>query len=848
MIRSYLRYLTIVVFFAWIALCSMRVWAATEGENAAQSSKAAGGGDSDYDQFLYLRHNETNGVALTDSLVLAKVTPKGFEQRDIFTKSNLHIAWNPLCVCDGVLYAVKLGDLIAINLSSGETELIASYFSSYAFESNTLFMFSHVEGDKTALRVFDFAKRCCREVSDIGLDFMTSYERPIHLSPDMKRLAAFTNVGDGQGRIVMGGDGPSKLRLIDPRDGRSSVVGPELFSLTYMTGGGDHNFGPPFIWLDPQTILLVHKLPGLMDSDLMAATLDVTTGNLTDLVPLPRKQWNYHEPYFMPLGKDSVPRIILGELGQYRIDVKQKQIAEDNFVGGDYRYTRGRKPERFHCGQSLLAEGDSMGNVSVSPDGCRAVWWIQKRTPVELSYHDTREGKVREVARGWLPTTWVSVEPSEGKSTIFWVSAKDMAPAAPTEPPQGWRRWTTGPYPKQPSSQTVEDKRPKVSDLFTLRISTDKKVYKLHAPIEITLALTNKAGRDVSFPRPKNFFPFLRATMKSNRISGNLMAFERNEAFFASDPVVVKAGETVRVSATVETEAIGDHKVEASIRSSEWQGELNAEPLTFVVEHSPEDAQLFKVKFVRLITICRAEFERDPMTCDYGRLLDLGPEMIPLLVAELNASDNPAYRQRMGYAMQRLATADALPYFEKLLRGDINFDGEMVLDSLQGMVQRKVGVEGALSLLFLALKHSNVEVRREAADRLRHINDPNVKDAMENAVEDEDDQTAMRAARYLAAYEGLDLAAWLSVAADKPTHAHYLAGRSIVKELEETWNINKGELPGTSWEEIAKSPEAAELFRRTLLSWQAWAKENQRTSEHFFDEDRKEWKTGKTGL
>jgi hypothetical protein len=197
--------------------------------------------------------------------------------------------------------------------------------------------------------------------------------------------------------------------------------------------------------------------------------------------------------------------------------------------------------------------------------------------------------------------------------------------------------------------------------------------------------------------------------------------------------------------------------------------------------------------------------------------------------------------------MQRMATADALPYFEKLLRGDMNSDRDMVLTSLQGMIQRKVGVEGAISLLIMALKHQNVAVRREAAIRLRRINNPNVKDAMELAVEDNDDQTATMAARYLAAYEKIDLAAWLSAAADKPTRSHYLAAQSIIKELEQTWKINKGDLPGTSWEEVAKSPEAVESFRRTLLAWQSWAKENQRSSEHFFDEDRKEWNMGMPG-
>jgi hypothetical protein len=847
MICSRLRYSAAVALYALTVLCPIRVCAATEGENAEQSGGAAVSGSGNYDQFLYLRHNNTNGTSYTDSLVLAKATAKGFEQRDVLTLSGLHINWKPLCVRNGVLYAMNNSALIAVDLSAGKAENILSNYGAFTSEANMLYMLVNGEGEKSVLRLFDFAKRCCRDAATVDLGSITWHNRPIRVSPDSNKLATFAYANDVKGAaVILANVGASKLQLIDLRTGKINTIGPEVYSLTYSTGGGFYDYGPPFLWIDQRTILLVCKGPNLQDADLKAATLDVETGITTDIVNLPRRTWQFHEPYFSPPGKDGAARIVMGELGQYRIDVKQKQIVEDNSVGGDFLYTRGRKPERLHHGQSLLAEGDKISDLSLSPDGLRAVWWMGRNPSATMSYYDAREGKVREVTRAWFPILSSSSELPDGRNTIFWVSAKDMAPTAPADTPQGWRPWTTGPYPKPPS-QTVEDKRPKVTDLFTLRVSTDKKVYKLHNPIEIALELTNKTGRDVSFHRPKNMFPFFRVTMRSNRLNGTLTAFERNEELFSSDPVVVKAGETLRVSATAETEAVGDHKIEASMRSDEWQGELNAEPLTCVVEHSPEDASLFKVKFLRLITLCRAEFEKDPMTCDYGRLLILGPEMIPLLVAELDASDNPAYRQRMGYAMQRMATADALPYLEKLLRGDMNSDREMVIVSLQGMIQRKVGVEGALSLLIMASKHQNASVRRDAVDRLRRIDDPNVKDAMEIAVEDKDDQIAMMAARYLAAYARIDLAAWLSAAAEKPTHAQYLAGQSIVKELERTWKINEGQLPTASWEETIISPEAADSFRRTLLLWQSWAKENQRSSEHFFDDDRKEWKIGIPG-
>jgi len=226
------------------------------------------------------------------------------------------------------------------------------------------------------------------------------------------------------------------------------------------------------------------------------------------------------------------------------------------------------------------------------------------------------------------------------------------------------------------------------------------------------------------------------------------------------------------------------------------------------------------------------------MTCDYARMFGLGPDGVPLLVAELEASTDVKFRQRMGYALAQMATADALPYFEKLLQGDMIADQRMVLDGLLEMVRRNRAADRAQAVLISALKHRSEEVRKGAAERLREIHDPQVKAAMEDALEGPAGPTA---ARYLAAYEGLDLADWLAATADKPTPARYLAARSIVAELDRTWETSKGQLPAVSWEQAAKEPAALEQFRQTMRAWQSWARENPRHSAHFFDADRERW-------
>ena len=222
--------------------------------------------------------------------------------------------------------------------------------------------------------------------------------------------------------------------------------------------------------------------------------------------------------------------------------------------------------------------------------------------------------------------------------------------------------------------------------------------------------------------------------------------------------------------------------------------------------------------------------------------MDLGPEAVPLLAATIESSDNPRFRQRLGYALARMATADALPLFKKLLAGPMKHDQEMVLEGLFTMVQQGRSAEQALDLL--AGGADGTPAARSAAVRpaqLRQIHDARVAAAFERAVEDSDAATATIAARYLAAYEGRPWPTGWPRAVQQPTAARYLAARSIVPQLEKTWGISHGPLPAAAWKEASADPAAMEQFRKVLRAWETWARQNPRSSEHFFDEDRKPW-------
>ena len=72
-----------------------------------------------------------------------------------------------------------------------------------------------------------------------------------------------------------------------------AAIGPTLQSMTHITGGGWANDGPPFVWLDSKSILLVHDAAAKVVKEVIVertptvAILDLDAGKLTDVATLP---------------------------------------------------------------------------------------------------------------------------------------------------------------------------------------------------------------------------------------------------------------------------------------------------------------------------------------------------------------------------------------------------------------------------------------------------------------------------------------------------------------------------------------------------------------------------------
>ncbi len=85
-----------------------------------------------------------------------------------------------------------------------------------------------------------------------------------------------------------------------------------------------------------------------------------------------------------------------------------------------------------------------------------------------------------------------------------------------------------------------------------------------------------------------------------------------------------------------------------------------------------------------------------------------------------------------------------------------------------------------------------------------------------------------------------DLADWLARAAERLTHARYLAARSIIADLESTWHTDMGELPVAPWRGVVGTV-LLEPFRKVIRAWEGWARANPQFSARFFDDDRQHW-------
>jgi hypothetical protein len=419
---------------------------------------------SRFDRFIYLRHNEVNGAALTDSLILVSLTNGGFEARPVYSQKNLFISWTPLCVRGGKLYAVKLDKLISIDLVTRNAEQMEGNLESFTFEGGRLYaMVSQPSGEDWWLRVYDFDTRSYRNIATtkpvrIQLSGGNPAQPP-RLSPEKKWLAYFSPCCWSNNFVLK-----FQLQLVSVDSGAARTCGDSLPAREWGTGAGSVSVGPPFTWLTPKIILVVRddskqlysemgmrRSPsgfGTLDGsavEMSLAALDIDSGRMTNLMRLPTFQPGIGEPWFPPADEHGAPRIVLGELGQYRIDLTAGRVTKDDGLRGPYRYRRADGLSELLVGAKQLDGGEAMPEVAVSPDGQSIAWEVHAlesplgQTPCSLIRFQTAQAnEPQTVATEWIPEVYRTGHGHSLEGNLLWISSSDLAPR-PAEPPaSGW--------------------------------------------------------------------------------------------------------------------------------------------------------------------------------------------------------------------------------------------------------------------------------------------------------------------------------------------------------------------------------------------------------------------------
>jgi hypothetical protein len=661
---------------------------------------------------------------------------------------------------------------------------------------------------------------------------------PLAVSPDHKRLAYFAEDPNGHFFTVVEVDSGE---ISQPSESIEFVI-PGIASTFYC---------PPLVWIDSQRVLCIRTEVIREDPNdrrqegqatHMLTVIDAITGRTEDIMPLPGRPYVKFGPKLIQDYIGVGPRVSMGQghgdIGDYRLNVATGKLVEDDTVGGDYGVSDGY----LFCGEKELGPAERE-HVRVSPDAKRAIWFAGGN----LYYHDVAQ-------EAPIPVT----EQGDVVGVLTWFRDEDLkAQTLAGQTPAGWTPFEGRPH-EEPSQRTQQVRRlPRnhISYYLSIAVEVDKDTYRLHEPVLVTVTLTNISDTDLKVLRPVLFNDrfYRNVDIHLNYPGDSKTVQYEGPREIEDEEIVLRAGESVTVTDTLEVPLIGDYQIECGYEGQgeqQYRGGLKAEPVTFSVSavgDSKQERRLFEAKFDRLMEQLRHDLEADPnhnyanstVGDEITGMASMGPKVAPYIIEVLQYQTNPSARQLLWRPLRSVAGPNELPFFaERLMQGEAERTCRWLYEFYR---KEQQGSEEAFVALLSAMTHENAGVRHEVSRHLAQIYNPSVEACFKAALEDQDEQIRIKASRYLAGAEWLDLDQWLAKAIEEPTRARYIAARSIIKQLERTWRITKGQLPEVTWEQASEDPQELKQFREVAGAWQEWAAENVRFSSQFFDRDRQHW-------
>ncbi len=780
--------------------------------------------------------------------------------RTVTSEANLHsMGFECVGVYGGHLLVIKAYQLIAIDLESRERRLVRRGVGNAVIAGDRAFVLSPQRAARSkpptrSLKCIELSSGAVRELMKVPSSqpgFVWQGESGCSMAPDVdgSRVVVTESVPPDD---KVQGQWSCRLAVIDVETKAVARSETELPLRIVGTGAGHHAMAPKLAWVDDRNVVAVAPAtsknafgemgaaPGMQITRFDAATLESEV-----VCKLPKFVGGIYDPLLAR--RNGRVFIRLGQLGQYRIDLAAKQLIEDGSLGRHYQLRGPAKNTSLWYGDQELSPRTGHNRVFLSPDGSRVAWlpWdvnesnVVIQAPMELSIHDSVRG-VRSVMREWFIRRWQSAnDPST--NLCLWITDRDLK-----------RHEVFDDYPVVKDSNVSPPRAvlPDIKECVEVELATDRPKYFRHEPVELTVTVKNISKTPIKYESRRLLHggrPF-DLSLKSERSNSRIDLFHLSENIPKEEFIEIAPGQTRNFKRMVEIENLGEQSFVLRFEHwSTWKGYLTAKA-TITVSEGGDANVLLRQKFDRLMALCLAEYAQysgdpDPASAvNIFRLRQLDTDGAPLLVDYLRTCDDPLLHNRLLKGLEYIADESTLPYLKTvLLRKDV----EHAAQNLVGVLWRLNGRDPnwpkseALALLIFAGKLRNARLRFEVVKQLCHVVDKDVDAFMQTRAEDPDPRVAEMAARFVAGRQHLSLTEWFDSASSTLTPVNLAASRSIVRDLEQTWKEEHGDIPEGTFEDVSGDAEKLKQYRVTIKAWHAWTLEHPRTSDSFFDEDRK---------
>ena len=756
----------------------------------------------------------------------------------------------PLGVFKGHVLVFQQSMVAAIDLESGtirrltESNVLNAKYAGghlHYVTSKT----DEVHRHKYELHHFDLAKMGSVKTCDLLLNHMASdsnYDFSMSVSQDGTRIAiAETKLGQ-QGAMATG---TARFRFVVSDVVQKIVMKSDydLQGIMAVTGGYISMLRPPqSVWNGNNSLLVADEQRKLIQLPVEDFSQKDGTLSSQNLLTLPSLQlaidghWFFQDVY-------GNPGVVFNGDNRYSIDLKKKQLIEYSSLSKDYQLATSVGSNTSVANVTLLyrnkeiVNSASLGRIFVSsPNGRRVAWLpaqyrntqdgilIPNNGPFSLKMHDSING-TRTIYDGayFSHCIWISDE------NLVRTDTFDKLPDLVIE--------------TRAQQKPRKVARPTIESAIALTVTTDKKTYRRHEPVHAVLEVKNLQDKAIQLKTSRILGggQELLAKFLAKRGRTDLDIYDR----FNYQPLVetldIQPGKSIKLNRHFEVKYLGAQK----LRLESTNGKLGAGTATAETEFEVLEettAELLQQKFDRLMAKCLIQYKRGPNQVGASEFWQLGDEATPLLLEYLENCDDGRLRESLGKGLTAGKFESISPYLKKLMESDLEHESKTLRDLLWRFSNNQAYFGAATfnearKMLFEAAQHRNTEARYMFVKKMSGTFDDGIKEAMLRAAKDREPRVAMIAARHLAIRSELSLADWLRDVKNNPTEISLLATKSIIEELQATWNLDHGTLP-SDLAALDNEMQVRAQYESTLDNWSQWCDNNPRVSASYFAEAR----------